>query len=435
MAICGALPDARHPMTEERLSSADASALAFDASESPMHLMAIVWLEAATAEALRCLALDEVRRTIAGRLDRSPRLRQVVRGRTGLFGRAVWAEAPAFDLAAHVTETVLPAPGSEAQLLELAAVMFMEPLDRDRPLWELRIVRGLASGRHAFIVKLHHAIADGPAAVRLLSTLFEPADPPPPAPDRSAPRPTVPPRATSAPSKLRGYANALRELARAPVTSLNRPLTRGRRLAMVRLRLAEASDVAHASGATVNDVFLVLVAAGVSAILAARGEHIATDTVIASMFVGLRPERAELGNATGVLTVPLRLGEPDAARQLAEIAAATRAVKIDRPAAAGTAVSYLVTRAGLGRALYRRQRQTNIFTTNVVGPRLPLRFADAPVVEMAAVTSLGGNVTLSFAVLSYANALTITVVGDAAGCPEVDLAAEAMRTAWLTLAR
>lgn len=423
-------------MSEERLSSADASALAFDGSDSPMHLMAIVWLEAATAEALRCLALDEVRRTIAGRLDRSPRLRQVVRGRTGLFGRAVWAEAPAFDLAAHVTETVLPAPGSEAQLLELAAATFMEPLDRDRPLWELCVVGGLADGRHAFIVKLHHAIADGPAAVRLLSTLFDPsAGAATEALARPAPRRTTSLRRTTPLGTLRGYARAMGELGRAPVTSLNRPLTGGRRLAIVRLRLGEASRVAHANGATVNDVFLVLVAAGVSAILAARGESVAGNRIIASMFVGLRQQRAELGNETGILTVPLRLGQSDNARQLAEIAAATRAVKSDRPASAGVAVSYLMTRAGLGRALYRRQRQTNLFTTNVIGPGLPLRFAGARVVEMAAVTSLGGNVTLSFAMLSYADALTITVVGDAAGCPEVHLAAEAMRTAWLTLAQ
>jgi WS/DGAT/MGAT family acyltransferase len=315
--------------------------------------------------------------------------------------------------------------------------MYMEPLDRGRPLWELRLIDGLDDGRLAAIVKVHHAIADGPAAVRLLAALFDmTADPAEPVRDRS-PSGAMRPRshATATLSALRGYASAIAAMNRAPATSLNRPVGLGRRLAIVRLSLAEAKVAAHAAGAKVNDVLLTLAAAGVTAILEDRRETVRGGTIVAGVFVGLRQDRVELGNETGVMAVPLPLGEREPQRCLALVAAATAAAKVQQPAAGLAAVTYLVTRAGIGRALYRRQRQVNIFTTNVVGPTTPLSLFGARVRDLTAVTSLGGNVTLSFAALSYADRLNITVVGDATACPEVGAAADAMRRTWEVLRR
>ena len=79
-------------------------------------------------------------------------------------------------------------------------------LDRKRPLWECWILDGLAddlddptagppSGAHVgFLVKMHHAMADGVAAAALLANVMETAadavDPPPPVePWRSEPVP------------------------------------------------------------------------------------------------------------------------------------------------------------------------------------------------------------------------------------------------------
>ena len=81
-------------------------------------------------------------------------------------------------------------------------------LDRRRPLWECWVLEGLAddlddaaarppSGRRVgFLVKMHHAMADGVAAAALLANVMEVAadavDPPPPVvPWRPEPAPTV----------------------------------------------------------------------------------------------------------------------------------------------------------------------------------------------------------------------------------------------------
>ena len=39
--------------------------------------------------------------------------------------------------------------------------MMSRPLDRDRPLWEVYLVEGLAEDRFAIISKTHHALVDG----------------------------------------------------------------------------------------------------------------------------------------------------------------------------------------------------------------------------------------------------------------------------------
>ena len=47
-----------------------------------------------------------------------------------------------------------------------------EPLDMERPLWQLYLVEGL-SGRHAYISKTHHALVDGVAAVDVGTILLD----------------------------------------------------------------------------------------------------------------------------------------------------------------------------------------------------------------------------------------------------------------------
>jgi diacylglycerol O-acyltransferase len=314
----------------------------------------------------------------------------------------------------------------------------MEPLDPRRPLWQLRLVFGLAEGGVAVVAKIHHAIADGPAAVRLLSALFDatPAAPMPP-PRPSSSRPIPPPRRTIASTlaAVRGYAEAVAALRRAPVTSINRPVGYGRRLAIVRLPLAEMKSVGHATRATVNDVFVTLATVGARAILARHGDTVEARPIVGGVFVGLRTDRAELGNETGVMAVPLPIGEQDPLRMLTLVSAATAAAKARQPAGGLSAITYVVTRSGLGRVLYRHQRQVNIFTTNVVGPPARLSLLGATVRDIAAVTPLAGNVGLTFCALSYAGQMNITIIGDAVACPEVDTASDAIRAAWQELRR
>ena len=45
--------------------------------------------------------------------------------------------------------------------------IFTGPLDRDKPLWEMYLVEGLAGNRTGLILKVHHCLVDGVAGVSL----------------------------------------------------------------------------------------------------------------------------------------------------------------------------------------------------------------------------------------------------------------------------
>ncbi len=54
----------------------------------------------------------------------------------------------------------------------MAARVFSQHLDRNKPLWELWSVEGLADGRWALLSKVHHCMVDGVAATDLMSVMF-----------------------------------------------------------------------------------------------------------------------------------------------------------------------------------------------------------------------------------------------------------------------
>jgi WS/DGAT/MGAT family acyltransferase len=120
----------------------------------------------------RPLDVERLRVRMATTVQRIPRLRQRVVEPPG-YGSPKWDEDPHFDLDFHIRHVSLPAPGSERQLLDLAAVLSTDPFDRARPLWQFVVVDGLADGRGAFVQKLHHTIADGEGGIRLSAQFLD----------------------------------------------------------------------------------------------------------------------------------------------------------------------------------------------------------------------------------------------------------------------
>jgi WS/DGAT/MGAT family acyltransferase len=57
--------------------------------------------------------------------------------------------------------------------LDHAQRLASRAFDKDRPLWELYVVEGLPGKRAAFIMKVHHAIADGLGMVQLLQHMVD----------------------------------------------------------------------------------------------------------------------------------------------------------------------------------------------------------------------------------------------------------------------
>ena len=103
-----------------------------------------------------------------------PRLHQRVVDEQPGVAPPRWADDPHVDIDYHYTWARLPGrrPGRR-QVLDHAQRMGARAFDKDRPLWELCVVEGLPGKRAAFIMKVHHAIADGLGMVQLLQHMVD----------------------------------------------------------------------------------------------------------------------------------------------------------------------------------------------------------------------------------------------------------------------
>ena len=127
--------------------------------------------------------IEAAREAIGFRLHLVPRFRQVVHVPRRGLGGPLWVDAPSFDLSEHVRVLPLPAGSGEADLLVAAEQLRGRRLEPSRPLWGMWFLTGLPDHQVALFVKLHHAIADGMAAMTTISALLDiaPDTPAPPA--------------------------------------------------------------------------------------------------------------------------------------------------------------------------------------------------------------------------------------------------------------
>ena len=408
--------------------------------------------------------VEAVRRNLEPRLHLVPRFRQVLyRPRLGL-GWPLWVDAPSFDLADHVRDHPLAAPGGEAQLLQACQELSRRRLDPARPLWELWLLPGLPERRVAAVLRLHHTIADGAAGVAAFGALLDlTADAPTPVAPLWRPTP-IPTAGELLRDNLRrrlqelrrgwsGLAHAGRTLHQArqalpawrevltdkpaPRTSLNRLVGADRRIAIFRGRLDLTKQIAHAHHAKVNDVVLAAVAGGLRELLAGRDEDVRGLVQRAMVTISLHDEQPgqARGNKPGWMMVPLPLGEPDPVRRLELIAAATAAGKDKPRPEAGSGIFRFV---AFQRAWYRmfpRQRSVNLVVSNAPGPPVPMYLAGARLLELFPMMPTMGNLTLVVAALSYAGQLNLTAVADRDACPDVEVFAQGVRSALDDLSR
>lgn len=436
----------------DRLTPLDVSNLRIEKHGLPMNVAALAILEGRVLpDASGELALDVIRVRIERRLRLAPRLRQRLYRPGFGFGAPVWVDDASFDISRHVRTRPVHASGEEA-LLATCVELNDRPFDQAHPLWEIWLLTDALEpdGHVPILIRFHHVLADGIAALLLLGTLFdaapdapEPAGPPltaRPIPTRSellgdALRRSITgirrgvrniehPRRTLAPARvLSRQALLLAREGRAPRTSFNRPVGRQHRVMLVRAHLEHAKQVAHAHHATVNDVVLCAIAGGARALLAGRGELQRPLALKVSVAASVRAptSASQAGNLVGILIVPLPVGEEDPIRRLEQIARATAERKRLPP--------YQPAARFLQRWMIRimnRQRRINLLMSNLPGPPQPVYFAGAKVLELFQIGVVQGNVAVQVGALSYAGQLNFDIVADANLVPDLTVFASGM---------
>lgn len=434
-------------MTIERLSAEDALMLWPDAAW-PQDIGALIFLDASPlCDQDGRFRVDGVCRAVAARLHLVPRFRQLLHVPPPELGGPLWIDAPAFDLENHVTVSRLPTPGDEAQLLLAVESARSQRLEHSRPLWEMRFFPGMADGRVALFWRMQHALADGMAGVATMAAFLDadpdatPGKPEPWFPEampsgmelRDDVRQRARRRRLGALSSLAHPIRTVRPAVAAlpavvellaqrplPPTSLDRRVGPRRRFGLIRSGLDRVKNIAHAHGATVNDVLLASVAGGLRELLRSRGEPADGEVRV---YVPISLHQREGGEAKGNLisqmVVTLPLGVRDPASRLRQISRDTARSKAkSHPSLGSMPHSGIAGRAFL--ELVGRQR-VNVTTADLPGPPVPLYFAGSRVLEVFPLTQLIGNVSIGVAAVSYAGQFNLMVVADDDAYPDIDV--------------
>jgi WS/DGAT/MGAT family acyltransferase len=377
------------------------------------------------------------------RMDRAvaavPRLRQRVTP-AGLLGVPGWEADPEFDIDFHVRRIDAPPPGSDRVVLDMAAALYAEEWEPDRPLWQFTIVDGLEGDRAALLAKMHHTITDGVGGVRL-SALFLDLE-------RDAPEPELRPDAeddlpgdepTSLLDAIRRPLDLTRKAIADVADSVTHPvetaqsmarqilvtdkarstLWRGkrsmhRRFDILRFPLDDAKRAAKALGGTVNDFFMTGVAGGAAAYHRKKGAEVTEMRV--AMPISTRTDRSAGGNAFAPTRLLVPAGTEDPVTRFNAVREQINTVKSER--ALGLAETLAGVLSSLPTPVLARLARFQVETvdfacSNVKGAPFDLYVAGAKVLAnhpMGPTAGVAFNATL----LSYLGSLDIGINTDTA---------------------
>ena len=152
------------------LSGMDASFLYFETPTMHMQVVGVLLLDVSETPGW---GRDRLVELLRERLELLPPFRRKLHPAAFRLHHPVWTDVDDVDLEEHVDTVTCPAPGTPAELHEIVADFAAEKLDRSKPLFRIRVVEGLADGRVAVIIKVHHSAVDGVAAAHILTNLVD----------------------------------------------------------------------------------------------------------------------------------------------------------------------------------------------------------------------------------------------------------------------
>ena len=446
--------------SRERFSPVDTAWLRMDRPNNLMIIVGVMMFDGA-------LDLARLKRTLEARLLRYRRFRQsVVSDVAGFY----WEDDQAFDIAHHVHRTALPGQAGKQELQELVAELLSSPLDPARPLWQFHVVENYRGGESiatAMILRIHHAIADGIALIRVILSLTDPAaaapigeaEPGAQGDEDSLWRAFFEPLGSAMaaglsfstslwakywslllnPGQVVDYAKAgagiaaeIAKLAAMPGDAQTRfkgipGLTK--RVAWADpIPLADVKAVGKTLGCSVNDILLAAAAGALSAYLAETGEDVIGD-VRAMVQVNLRKpgEEDSLGNHFGMVTLDLPMGVDNPLARVYEIRRRMEELKHSYQAMAALT---LLAAVGLMPKSFQElvidllAAKASVVMTNVPGPLEARYMAGSRIAQQIFWVPQSGNIGLGVSILSYDGKVQFGMVTDAGLVPDPERVVE-----------
>ncbi len=438
--------------TPRKMSPVDTAWLRMD---RPTNLMQILGVMLFDGE----LDMARLRQAVEEKMLAHARFRQRVRQEaTGYW----WVDDPDFDLDHHVRRAVLPGKADKAEMERFVAELASQPLNRERPLWEMHVVDTRMGGQ-ALVMRFHHCIADGIALVGVIMSLADGATP-------SAAAAAAAPahhshddmlwslvwqpvtraaelslRATSAlwsrywrwvgnPMQALDYARTGTGLTAEAAKLLLMPNDSDTRFKGTpgldkRVAWSDPIELPHVKAvgrvldSSVNDLLLSSVAGALRAYLAERGD--ATDDVEIRALVPVNLRKAadagKLGNRFGMVTLELPAGVANPLARLYETRRRMQAMKHSYQPALTLSILGL---AGMGPKLVQEQlldflaSKATAVMTNVPGPPQALHIAGARLRQPFFWVPQSGSVGMGVSILSYDNKVQFGLITDRKMVPD-----------------
>ncbi len=453
-----------------QLTGLDSAFLYLETENAPMHIGGVSIVEAETPSGPFDLGM--VRDLLASRIHTSRTFTQRLVEVPLKLGKPYWTRDENFDIDRHLSRTQLPEPGGWKELSALMAWEFSQPMDRDKPLWEILFVEGLETvegvppGSMALISKIHHAAIDGVSGAEIMSALYDPS----PEPRTVDPVPATPSEDAEPPSRSellkesgrhllqvpRALSGAVGETVKgvvksgavwgfkrikpppfpftAPRSRLNAPVSRDRSWSAAILSLERIKAIRQAAEATVNDVVLTVCAGALRRYLLAK-DDLPEKPLVAMVPVSVRTEdeRGTMGNQVSAMLVSLATDVDDPRQRLRLVRESATGSKVHHQAVgARTLADYgefiPFGLAGAAARLYTRMHLAekhrpifNLVITNVPGPQVPLYVAGARLLAHVGAAPIFDGMGLILPIFSYAGSLAVGATSSRDVMPDVDV--------------
>jgi WS/DGAT/MGAT family acyltransferase len=441
----------------DQLSAMDASFLYIESPTVPQHVLGVMLFDAAGSEGR--FSIERFREVLEERIHLLPAFERRLVQVPLHMDHPYWIHDPHVDLDAHLHRVTLPAPADLHTLGRLVGDIGSVLLDRHRPLWELWLVEGLASGQVALVAKMHHSTLYGAAGADMMAHLLDfgpegrDIEPPPAMREETEPSTvSLVARAAlnTARRPVRGVQNVIGSTKRlgkmggmvgravtkrSPVTLpfsapkvdfINGRLTATREAAFTGVDFADIKAIKDAFGTKVNDVVLAAVTQSLRNYLVKR-DALPSRPLVASVPMNIGAGSVEGTDKISALLVPLPVLTADPVAQLSEVAEFSRNSKgmIDAlgtesisdvaelvPPLLVVTGSKLYDSLGLSRLHPPLQ---SLVVSNMPGPPIPLYCAGARVDAVYPFGPLLPGAGLNITVLSNMGNLDVGLLG----CPDL----------------
>ncbi|EXD31519.1 O-acyltransferase WSD [Acinetobacter sp. 479375] len=356
---------------------------------------------------------------------------------SGLF----WDEDEEFDLDHHFRHVSLPHPGRIRELLIYISQEHSTLIDRAKPLWTCNIIEGIEGNRFAMYFKIHHAMVDGVAGMRLIEKSLS---------DDPTEKSIVPPwcvegkRAKrlkeSKPGRikkvlmglkdqLQATPRVMQELSQtllkdfgrnpdyvssfqAPSSILNQRVSSSRRFAAQSFELDRFRHIAKALDVTINDIVLAVCSGALREYLISH-QSLPNKPLIAMVPASLRSDDSDVSNRITMILANLATHKDDPLERLQTIRRSVQNAKQRFKRMTSdqilnySAVVYGPAGLNILSGMMPKHQAFNLVISNVPGPREPLYWNGAKLDALYPASIVLDGQALNITMTSYLDKLEV----------------------------